>query len=95
MAIPSVSDVDLYFTPAGGYLFRAYHIGIGDLPAAVTAALSSQYSGYTPVNGKVYRVELPGRGIQYKVRTVSTTNPNDRLDLLFDANGVVVCVLHD
>lgn len=84
--------MDLYFTPAGGYLFRAYHIGTADLPAAVNAALISHYSGYTPVN--VYRVELPGGGIQYKVRTVRTTNPNDRLDLLFDANGVVVCVLH-
>jgi hypothetical protein len=79
-------EVSLTFDTEGNLLFTETEIPVADLPAAVTAGISTHYGAYTIDEAE--RQDLAAGGQQYKIEL---TQGSTRLDVLFNADGTVVC----
>ena len=87
VCVKGSEPVKLVFDGAGAYLYKAKRILVADVPAAVTAAVTANYSTYT----MTHRVEiftLANGSLQFKMFLVS--NKGHKM-VTFNADGSVVC----
>jgi hypothetical protein len=87
VAASSTAHVRLFFSTSGSYLGKVEKIDAATLPAAITAAISSNYAGYTAGN-KALLLTLQNGTLQYGIRL---TNGTLRKRVLFSSTGTVIC----
>jgi hypothetical protein len=80
-------DLDLYFSMDGAFLFVEREIDVNQLPDAVLLAIENDFAGYS-VDDDVEQREFPDGSLQYEVELESQ---NDDVDVIFDADGNVLC----
>lgn len=83
---PKDKEVELTFDTEGNLLFTETEINSGDLPAAVTAGVNTNYAG--AVVEEAARLDLAGGGTQYEVEL---KQGQTHLEVLFAADGSVIC----
>ncbi len=83
---PKDKEVELTFDTEGNLLFTETEINSGDLPAAISAGVSSNYAG--AVVEEAARLDLAGGGTQYEVEL---KKGQIHLEVLFAADGTVIC----
>jgi hypothetical protein len=81
-------DLDLYFDLAWNLEFTAMDISLGDLPAAVTAAIADDYPGYDIEEDDIEQLERPNGELLYAVELESD---EDDVEVIFWANGDIYC----
>jgi uncharacterized membrane protein YkoI len=79
-------EVELSFDTEGNLLFTESDIASGNLPAEVTAGVSSSYAGYAIEEAA--KLDLAGGGNQYEVEL---KKGQTHLEVLFNADGTVIC----
>ncbi|MFN7119498.1 MAG: PepSY-like domain-containing protein, partial [Saprospiraceae bacterium] len=82
-------DLDLYFNPAGEFLFAAKEIKTSDLPSAVRNAITTNFPGYRIDDDKSERFQLSNGSFQYKVEL--ERNSGSDIKVIFDATGALLC----
>ena len=83
-------EVELTFDNEGNLLFTETEIKTADLPAAVTAAIASNYAGFTAKEAG--QLATPDGSSQYEVEL---KNGQTQLEVLFVADGTVICEQED
>jgi hypothetical protein len=79
--------VKLVFDATGTYLYKAARMLFADVPAAVTAAITANYSTYT-VTHRVEKFILADGSLEYKLFMILN---NMHKMVTFNATGIVVC----
>lgn len=89
----SSSNVELYFSLAGDLLFTAKDIAASALPAAVRATIGAQFATYVidSTGDDIERWEFADSSVQYKVKLLPRSGSGAKLEVIFNANGGVVC----
>ncbi len=82
-------DLELYFALDGTFLFALREISVRNLPAAVLAAIASEFPGYEIDDDDAERLEFPDGSFQYLVELEPRSGSD--IDVIFDANGNVIC----
>lgn len=84
---PGTEPVKLVFDAVGTYLYKAERMLFADVPATVTAAITTNYSAYT-VTHRVEKFVLADGTVQYKMFMILN---NVHKMVTFNAAGMVVC----
>ncbi|MFN7119479.1 MAG: hypothetical protein ACK4TA_21975, partial [Saprospiraceae bacterium] len=89
----SSDDVELYFSLAGDLLFTAKDIAASALPAAVRATINTQFATYVidSTGDDIERWEFADSSLQFKVKLLPRSGVGSKLEVIFNANGSVVC----
>ncbi len=78
-------ELELTFDTEGSLLSTSMEIPASQLPAAVTAAISANFGGYSVEEAE--SLDLPGGGNQFEVELKGSNVK----EVLFNADGTVVC----
>lgn len=89
----SSAHVELYFSLAGDLRFTARDIAASALPAAVRATIGAQFADYVidSTGDDIERWEFADSSVQYKVKLLPRSGSGAKLEIIFNANGGVVC----
>jgi len=89
----SNSNVELYFSLAGDLLFTARDIAASALPASVRATIGAQFADYAidSTGDDIERWEFSDNSVQYKVKLLPRSGTGAKLEVIFNANGGVIC----
>lgn len=80
------NELELTFDMEGSLLFTETEIDTNDLPAAVTNSISTNYVGYDTKEAE--RLDMANDSKRYEVEL---KNGSSTLEVLFEADGTVVC----
>lgn len=86
-------DVDLYFSLDGTFLFAAKDISVNNLPEAVANAITTGFPSYVIDNNSddLERFEFENGSVQFKVKLRPAVGSGSSLEVIFDANGTIIC----
>lgn len=89
----SSANVKLYFSLTGDLLFTARDIAASALPAAVRATIDAQFATYAidSTGDDIERWEFSDGTLQYKVKLLPRNGVGSKLEIIFNANGNVLC----
>jgi hypothetical protein len=83
-------DIDLYFDLDWNFLFEAVDIPVADLPAAVTAAIQSEYPNHQIEQDETERWTYADGTVRYQVELESSSE--DDVELVLNGDGSIHCV---
>lgn len=89
----SSANVELYFSLPGDLLFTARDIAASALPASVLATIAAQFADYAidSTGDDIERWEFADNSVQYKVKLLPRSGTGSKLEVIFNANGGVLC----
>lgn len=80
------NEIELTFNTEGSLLFSETEIENSELPSAVTSSISTNYPDYS--TDEAERIDMADGSTRYEVEL---ENGDSELDVLFEADGTVIC----
>lgn len=88
-------DLELYFDLQGNFLFTAYDISLAELPQLILELISTDFPGYSIDTDELELYEYPDGSQLYAVELESLSENGDDIELVFSADGSIVCQQND
>lgn len=85
-------ELELFFDLDGNFLFEIQEISFNDLPAIVIDAINSNYPNANIDTDEAYVLLFADGSMQYEVEL---ENNDEELELIIDAEGVIICIEED
>jgi len=80
------NDLELTFDESGNFLYSETEIGTGELPAAVTNSIASNYAGYS--TDEADKLNMADGSTRFAVELEKGKTDKE---VLFDSEGTVIC----
>lgn len=84
------NELELVFDLEGNHLYTETEISIEELPTAVSESINTNYAGYSVEEAE--KLDWADDTVQYEVEL---KKDNTELEVIFDANGIVLCEEED
>lgn len=81
------NEIELTFDTEGNFLYAELEIDSANLPTAVSGSITTNFPNYT-LDDEAEELTLADGSMQYEVELEGT---NDELEVLFAADGTVLC----